>query len=66
MLTARRLIEAMAEEFSSRLEQRLADHHLTGNGDAELQCGFQIREEIAHEIKATLMRQLLEDRALEL
>ncbi|XSC48405.1 NEL-type E3 ubiquitin ligase domain-containing protein [Bradyrhizobium sp. RDT10] len=37
-----RLAEAMDGEFKSRLDQRLADHDLTGNSDAELQFGAQI------------------------
>ncbi|QOG24009.1 hypothetical protein FOM02_42350 [Bradyrhizobium sp. SEMIA] len=61
-----RLAEAMDGEFPSRLEQRLAEHHLTGNSDAELQFGAQIRDEIAREIKGALMRQVLADHALEL
>ncbi|MFQ3455887.1 NEL-type E3 ubiquitin ligase domain-containing protein [Bradyrhizobium sp. UFLA01-814] len=61
-----RLIEAMDEQFQSRLEQRLADHDLTGNSDAELQFGATIRDEIACEIKGALMRQVLADHALEL
>lgn len=61
-----RLREAMDEEFPSRLEQRLADHHLTGDSEAEVQFGAQIREEIAREIKGALMRQVLGDRGLEL
>ncbi|UVO33090.1 NEL-type E3 ubiquitin ligase domain-containing protein [Bradyrhizobium arachidis] len=61
-----RLIEAMVEEFPGRLEQRLADHHLTGDSDAEVQFGAQIREEIAREIKGALTRQVLEDHAIEL
>ncbi|WP_245452477.1 NEL-type E3 ubiquitin ligase domain-containing protein [Bradyrhizobium forestalis] len=61
-----RLREAMDEEFPSRLEQRLAEHQLTGDSDAELQFGAQISEEIAREIKGPLMRQVLGDRGLEL
>ncbi|PPQ13800.1 hypothetical protein CV770_40565 [Bradyrhizobium sp. AC87j1] len=61
-----RLAAAMDAEFPSRLEQRLADYHLTGNSDAELQFGAQIRDEIAREIKGALMRQVLADHALEL
>ncbi|WP_258768845.1 NEL-type E3 ubiquitin ligase domain-containing protein [Bradyrhizobium arachidis] len=61
-----RLAEAINEEFPSRLEQRLADHHLTGDSEAEVQFGAQIREEIAREIKGALTRQVLEDHAIEL
>ncbi|MDH2345511.1 NEL-type E3 ubiquitin ligase domain-containing protein, partial [Bradyrhizobium sp. SSUT77] len=61
-----RLAEAMDGEFQSRLDQRLADHDLTGNSDAELQFGAQIREEIAREFKGALTRQVLGDHAVEL
>ncbi|TWA88946.1 Leucine-rich repeat (LRR) protein [Bradyrhizobium stylosanthis] len=61
-----RLIEAMDEDFQSRLKQRLADHDLTGNSDAELQFGAKIRDEIACEIKGELMRQVLRDHGVEL
>ncbi|MCP3413550.1 hypothetical protein NLM16_05490 [Bradyrhizobium brasilense] len=61
-----RLAEALDEEFRSRLDQRLADHGLTGHSDAELQFGALIREEIAREIKGALTRQVLGDHALEL
>ncbi|WP_229169096.1 MULTISPECIES: hypothetical protein [Bradyrhizobium] len=36
-----RLADAMGEEFDSRLGQRLAEHHLTGNADAARQPGVQ-------------------------
>ncbi|WP_245324084.1 NEL-type E3 ubiquitin ligase domain-containing protein [Bradyrhizobium stylosanthis] len=61
-----RLIAAMDEDFRSRLEQRLADHDLTGNSDAELQFGAKIRDEIACEIKGELMREVLRDHGVEL
>ncbi|WFU40168.1 NEL-type E3 ubiquitin ligase domain-containing protein [Bradyrhizobium sp. CB82] len=61
-----RLAEAINEEFPGRLQQRLADHHLTGDSEAEVQFGAQIREEIAREIKGALMRQVLENHAIEL
>ncbi|WFU85648.1 NEL-type E3 ubiquitin ligase domain-containing protein [Bradyrhizobium sp. CIAT3101] len=61
-----RLIEAMDEDFQNRLKQRLADHDLTGNSDAELQFGAKIRDEIACEIKGELMRQVLRDHGVEL
>ncbi|WFU79200.1 NEL-type E3 ubiquitin ligase domain-containing protein [Bradyrhizobium sp. CIAT3101] len=61
-----RLIGAMDGEFQSRLEQRLADHDLTGDSDAELQFGAKIRDEIACEIKGALMREVLRDHGLEL
>ncbi|WP_346283709.1 NEL-type E3 ubiquitin ligase domain-containing protein [Bradyrhizobium pachyrhizi] len=61
-----RLIEAMDEDFQSRLAQRLADHDLTGDSDAELRLGAKIRDEIACEIKSALMHQVLADHGLEL
>ncbi|MCP3475769.1 hypothetical protein NLM33_36575 [Bradyrhizobium sp. CCGUVB1N3] len=61
-----RLVEAMGEEFDSRLQQRLADHDLIGNRDAERQFGVQVRDEIAREIKGALTRQVLADHGLEL
>lgn len=61
-----RLLEAMGEEFDSRLQQRLAGHELIGNSDAERQFGAQIRDEIVREIKGALTRQVLADHALEL
>lgn len=61
-----RLLEAMGEEFDSRLQQRLAGHELIGNCDAERQFGAQIRDEIVREIKGALTRQVLADHALEL
>ncbi|MGL3210419.1 NEL-type E3 ubiquitin ligase domain-containing protein [Bradyrhizobium sp. BR 1433] len=61
-----RLIEAMDEDFQSRLAQRLADHDLTGDSDAELRLGAKIRDEIACEIKGALMHQVLADHGLEL
>ncbi|WP_349253673.1 NEL-type E3 ubiquitin ligase domain-containing protein [Bradyrhizobium sp. CB82] len=64
--TQDRLVEAMVDEFPGRLQQRLADHHLTGDSEAEVQFGAQIREEIAREIKGALTRQVLADRGLEL
>ncbi|WP_445219711.1 NEL-type E3 ubiquitin ligase domain-containing protein [Bradyrhizobium sp. Pa8] len=59
------LVEAMDEEFDSRLQQRLADHDLIGNSDAERQFGAQIRDEIAREITGALTRQVLADHGLE-
>ncbi|WP_050386002.1 NEL-type E3 ubiquitin ligase domain-containing protein [Bradyrhizobium pachyrhizi] len=59
-----RLVEAMGEEFDSHLQQRLADHDLIGNSDAERQFGAQIRDEIAREIKGALTRQVLADHGL--
>ncbi|MCP3476566.1 hypothetical protein NLM33_40945 [Bradyrhizobium sp. CCGUVB1N3] len=61
-----RLVEAMGEEFDNRLQQRLADHDLIGNRDAEREFGAQIRDEIAREIKGPLTRQILADHGVEL
>ncbi|MGL3104826.1 NEL-type E3 ubiquitin ligase domain-containing protein [Bradyrhizobium sp. BR 1432] len=61
-----RLVDAMAEQFDNRLQQRLVDHDLIGNSDAERQLGAQIRDEIAREIKGPLTRQILEDHGVEL
>lgn len=61
-----RLLDAMDGEFNSRLAQRLAEHGLTGDADAERMLGAQISKEIACEIKGALMHQVLADRALAL
>ncbi len=54
-----RLVEAMAEEFETRLNLRLAEEGLTGDADAERVLGAQIRNEIAREIKSAVMHQVL-------
>lgn len=59
-----RLLDAMGTEFDSRLAQRLAEHGLTGDADAERMLGAQISKEIACEIKGALMHQVLADRGL--
>ncbi|MGY8685939.1 NEL-type E3 ubiquitin ligase domain-containing protein [Bradyrhizobium sp. UFLA05-153] len=61
-----RLVDAMDDEFKSRLTERLADHHLVGDADAERQLGAEIRDEIAREIKGALTRQVLGDHCLTL
>ncbi|GLR89615.1 putative E3 ubiquitin-protein ligase [Bradyrhizobium iriomotense] len=71
-----RLVDAMDEEFRTRLQQRLADHHLAGDDsassstpwliDAERQLGAGIRNEIAREIKTEVMHRVLADRGLSL
>ncbi|WP_176721886.1 T3SS effector NEL-type E3 ubiquitin ligase NopM [Bradyrhizobium sp. LMTR 3] len=61
-----RLVEAMGEEFQTRLNQRLAEHGLLGDSDAERVLGAQVRNEIAGEIKREVMHRLLTDRGLEL
>jgi len=60
-----RLVEAMGEEFQTRLDQRLAEHGLLGDPDAERVLGAQVRNQIAGEIKREVMHRLLADRGLE-
>ncbi|MGY3609701.1 MULTISPECIES: T3SS effector NEL-type E3 ubiquitin ligase NopM [unclassified Bradyrhizobium] len=60
-----RLVEAMGEEFQTRLDQRLAEHGLLGDLDAERVLGAQVRNEIAGEIKREVMHRLLAERGLE-
>ncbi|MCA6115073.1 E3 ubiquitin--protein ligase [Bradyrhizobium sp. WSM 1738] len=60
-----RLVEAMGEEFQSRLDQQLAEHGLLGDADAERVLGAQVRNQIAGEIKREVMHRLLADRGLE-
>ncbi|MGN8544438.1 T3SS effector NEL-type E3 ubiquitin ligase NopM [Bradyrhizobium sp. 13971] len=61
-----RLVEAMGEEFQSRLDQRLAEHGLLGDADAERVLGARVRNEIAGEIKREVMHGVLAERGLEL
>lgn len=61
-----RLVEAMGEEFQTRLDQRLAEHGLLGDPDAERVLGAQVRKEIAGEIKREVMHRVLAERGLEL
>ncbi|THK33390.1 E3 ubiquitin--protein ligase [Ensifer sp. MPMI2T] len=60
-----RLVEAMGEEFQTRLDQRLSEHGLLGDPDAERVLGAQVRNQIAGEIKREVMHRLLADRGLE-
>ncbi len=60
-----RLIEAMGEEFQSRLDQRLAERGLLGDPDAERVLGAQVRNEIAGEIKREVMHRVLGTRGIE-
>ncbi|UFX44174.1 E3 ubiquitin--protein ligase [Bradyrhizobium sp. 41S5] len=60
-----RLVEAMGEEFQSRLDLRLAEHGLVGDVDAERVLGAQVRNQIAAEIKGEVMHRLLAERGLE-
>ncbi|WGD50960.1 NEL-type E3 ubiquitin ligase domain-containing protein [Bradyrhizobium sp. CB1650] len=61
-----RLVEAMGEEFQSRLDQRLAERGLLGDPDAERVLGAQVRNEIGGEIKREVMHRVLAERGLEL
>ncbi|WP_206734345.1 T3SS effector NEL-type E3 ubiquitin ligase NopM [Bradyrhizobium zhanjiangense] len=61
-----RLVEAMGDEFQTRLDQRLADHGLLGDPDAERVLGAEVRNEIASEIKGEVMHSVLAERGLEL
>ncbi|SDG85259.1 type III secretion system effector, E3 ubiquitin ligase YopM/NopM family [Bradyrhizobium sp. Rc2d] len=61
-----RLVDAMGEEFQTRLNRRLAEEGLTGDADAERVLGAQIRNEIAREIKSAVMHQVLGKRGLDL
>lgn len=54
-----RLLDAMGVQFETRLDERLAEHGLTGDADAERVLGAQIRDEIAREIKGAVMHQVL-------
>ncbi|MBH5398884.1 E3 ubiquitin--protein ligase [Bradyrhizobium sp. CNPSo 4010] len=61
-----RLVEAMGEEFQSRLDQRLTEHGLLGDPDAERVLGAQVRNEIGGEIKRAVMHRVLAERGLRL
>ncbi|NEU94253.1 E3 ubiquitin--protein ligase [Bradyrhizobium sp. UFLA 03-164] len=61
-----RVFDAMGQEFQSRLGQRLAEHGLLGDADAERVLGAQVRNEIAGEIKREVMDRVLAQRGLEL
>ncbi|WP_271585712.1 T3SS effector NEL-type E3 ubiquitin ligase NopM [Bradyrhizobium sp. CCBAU 53415] len=61
-----RLVEAMGEEFQTRWDQRLAEHGLLGDPDAERVLGAQVRNEIAGEIKGEVMHRVLAERGLKL
>ncbi|MBO4227557.1 E3 ubiquitin--protein ligase [Bradyrhizobium neotropicale] len=60
-----RLVEAMGEEFQSRLDRRLAERGLLGDPDAERVLGAQVRNEIAGEIKREVMHRVLGTRGIE-
>ncbi|MCA1384241.1 E3 ubiquitin--protein ligase [Bradyrhizobium sp. NBAIM03] len=61
-----RLVDAMGVQFQTRLDERLAEHGLTGDADAERVLGAQIRNEIAREIKSAVMHQVLGKLGIEL
>ncbi|MCP3471458.1 E3 ubiquitin--protein ligase [Bradyrhizobium sp. CCGUVB1N3] len=66
-----RLADAMGEEFETRLQQRLADLHLTDAAPELIAAaaeglGPDLLKEITREIKGALMRKVLGDRGLEL
>ncbi|MBH5372240.1 T3SS effector NEL-type E3 ubiquitin ligase NopM [Bradyrhizobium glycinis] len=61
-----RLVEAMGDEFQTRLDQRLAEYGLLGDPDAERALGAQVRNELASEIKGEVMHRVLAERGLEL
>ncbi|SCB31456.1 C-terminal novel E3 ligase, LRR-interacting [Bradyrhizobium shewense] len=61
-----RLVDAMGEEFQTRLNLRLAEEGLTGDADAERVLGAQIRNEIAREIKSAVMHRVLGKLGLDL
>lgn len=42
----KRLVDAMGEDFENRLNQRLVEHGLIGNADAERELGVQVKDEI--------------------
>ncbi|WP_258767124.1 hypothetical protein [Bradyrhizobium arachidis] len=54
-----RLVGVMGVQFETRLDERLAEHDLTGDADAEPVLGAQIRNEIARAIKSALLHQVL-------
>ncbi|UWU83325.1 hypothetical protein N2605_27960 [Bradyrhizobium yuanmingense] len=61
-----RLVDAMGEEFQTRLSLQLAQEGLTGDADAERVLGAQIRNEIAREIKSAVMHRVLGELGLDL
>ncbi|MBB4380266.1 T3SS effector NEL-type E3 ubiquitin ligase NopM [Bradyrhizobium sp. SBR1B] len=57
-----RLVDAMGDEFETRLNQRLAEYGLLGDSDAERVLGAQVRNELASEIKREVMQRVLATR----
>ena len=60
-----RLVEALGEEFPTRLNQLLAEDSLLGGLDAERVLGAKVRNQIAGEINRAVMDLLLAERGLE-
>ncbi|MCA1457339.1 E3 ubiquitin--protein ligase [Bradyrhizobium sp. BRP22] len=60
-----RLVNAMGEEFQTRLDRGLAERGLTGDPDAERELGAQIRSDIARDINGELTRDVLRPYGLE-
>ncbi|OMI12984.1 E3 ubiquitin--protein ligase [Bradyrhizobium brasilense] len=60
-----RIADAIENEFPARLNERLAEHGLTDDVDAQRVVGAQILSEIAHEIKGELMHEFLREHGLE-
>ncbi|MBB4263653.1 NEL-type E3 ubiquitin ligase domain-containing protein [Bradyrhizobium sp. CIR3A] len=61
-----RLVDAMGEEFQTRLDRALAEYGLTGDPDAERELGAQIRSNIARDIRDAVTREVLRPYGLEL
>ncbi|MGV7219176.1 NEL domain-containing protein [Bradyrhizobium sp. UFLA05-112] len=69
--TQEQLIDAMGQEFDSRLEQQIADKGLVGLetelvDDAKRELGAAVRKEIAREIKGALRDKVLNDHGFNL
>ncbi|MGY4473533.1 hypothetical protein ACVILL_000947 [Bradyrhizobium sp. USDA 3364] len=60
-----RIADALEDEFPTRLNERLAEHGLTDDVDAQRVVGAQILSEIAREIKGELMHKVLREHGLE-
>ncbi|MCP1838875.1 MULTISPECIES: NEL-type E3 ubiquitin ligase domain-containing protein [Bradyrhizobium] len=61
-----RLVDAMDDEFQTRLNQRLLEAGLMGDADAERTLGPDIVNEIAREIKGEVMHRVLRANGIEL
>ena len=60
------LVEAMGDEFSTRLEARLSPMGLQHDADSQRIVGPQIQAEIAHEINGRATRDFLASRGMDL